>query len=97
MRHGRRSYSSPWYSDTSSHHRLRIAARYSSVRRPRRSNGTPRASNSSRSQPTPTPNSTRPPDSESTSVTALAVYTGLRWGTRQIPVPRRIRSVTAAR
>src|SRR5690606_10160544 len=63
----------------------------------RRSNGMPTASNSSRSQPTPTPSSTRPPDSESRSVTTLAVYTGLRCGTRQMPVPSRTRSVTPAR
>ena len=55
------------------------------MRRPRRSNGAATASNSSRSQPTPMPKSTRPPDSTSRSTTCFAVYTGLRWGTRQMP------------
>ena len=45
----------------SSAHSFRITAMYSSVRAPRFSNGTPTASNSSFSQPTPTPSSMRPP------------------------------------
>jgi hypothetical protein len=40
---------------TSSRHSVRIAVTYSAVRAPRRANGTPRASNSSRDHPTPTP------------------------------------------
>src|SRR5439155_1194495 len=40
--------------------RARMAATYSSVRGPRSSNGTPRAANSSASQPTPIPRRTRP-------------------------------------
>nr|WP_199237415.1 hypothetical protein [Kribbella antiqua] len=37
-----------------------IAARYSSVMAPRRSNGTPRAAYSSDDQPEPTPSTNRP-------------------------------------
>ena len=83
--------------DTSSPlHRVRIAPMYSSVRAPRRSHGTPRASNSSRSQPTPIPNSTRPPLSASRVATSLARTTGLRSGRMRIPVPSRMVEVWAA-
>src|SRR6185436_14550806 len=46
---------------TSSFQTRRMAATYSAARAPRRANGTPSASNSSRDQPTPTPSVSRPP------------------------------------
>jgi hypothetical protein len=57
---------------------LKIAI-HSSVTAPRRSKaGLPSASNSSFSQPTPTPSVILPPDSTSSDATILAVSTGLR-------------------
>ena len=50
---------------------------------------------SSRFQPAPTPNSSRPPVSRSTLAAAFAVTIGSRSITRQIPVPSLIRSVAA--
>src|SRR5438876_10612870 len=50
-----------------------MAARYSRQRAARPSNGTPSASNSSRSQPMPTPKSGRPPERTSQSATCFAV------------------------
>ena len=76
-------------------HRVRIAATYSSVRAPRRSHGIPRASNSSRSQPTPMPRSTRPPVRASMVPSCLARTTGLRSGRMRIPVARRMVDVWA--
>src|SRR5215212_7703333 len=38
----------------------------------------------------------RPPDRWSSVATSFAVMTGSRWATRQMPVPKRTRSVTAA-
>src|SRR5215467_9997248 len=69
---------------------------YSRVRWPRRSNGTPKASNSSASHPTPTPKINRPPLSWSTVAMVLASTSGLCSGTRQIPVANRILVVHAA-
>ena len=56
----------------------------------------PWSSISSRFQPAPTPNSTRPPDRWSTLATSLAVVIGSRWTTRQTPLPIRRRVVAAA-
>ena len=55
------------------------------------------ALNSSSSQPTPMPKSTRPLDSQSRVETSLAVYTGLRWGSSTMAVPSRTVVVWAAR
>ena len=76
-------------------HRVRMAATYSSVRAPRRSHGIPRASNSSRSQPTPMPRSIRPPVRASMVPSCLARTTGLRSGRMRIPVARRMVEVWA--
>ena len=67
------------------------------MRFPRWGHGTFTALNSSSSQPTPTPKSTRPFDSQSRVDTSLAVYTGFRWGNRTIAVPSRTVEVRAAR
>ena len=77
-------------------HSARIAAMYSSLRAPRRSHGTPSASNSSFIQPTPRPSSTRPPDSRSSVASSFARISGLRWGTMRMQVPRRIVGAAAA-
>ena len=69
---------------------------YSSIRAPRSWNGTPRAANSSASQPTPTPSVTRPPDRWSSVAISFAVTTTLRCGSTSTPVASRIRSVRAA-
>ena len=87
---------SPLNSDSSSVHSIFMTFRYSRVRWARRSQGTPSAVNSSASQPTPTPKSKRPPDSLSRLATSLAVTSGLRSGTRQMPVPSRRVLVCAA-
>ena len=50
---------------------------------------------SSRFQPAPTPNSTRPPDRWSTLATSLAVTIGSRSMTRQMPLQTRSRRVAA--
>src|ERR1700751_4921507 len=57
-------------------HSSSIAPRYSSAMRPRSRNGTPRASNSSASQPTPNVAVTRPPLIQSAVASALASTTG---------------------
>src|SRR5262245_15409188 len=75
----------------------RIAARYSSVRAPRSSNGASSASNSRSTYPTPTPNTSRPPDSTSTVASSFARTSGLRSGNTMMPVPSRTDSVRAAR
>jgi hypothetical protein len=62
----------------------------------RRAGSTPWWDISSSFQPTPIPNTKRPPDSTSRLATALAVTMGSRCATRQIPVPSWMRSVTAA-
>ena len=54
------------------------------------------ASNSSSSQPTPMPSSTRPPESWSRVATSLARVTGLRCGRIRMPVPSRMVVVAAA-
>ncbi len=77
-------------------HSARSAATWSSVRLPRSAKGTPMASNSSSSHPTPMPSSTRPPESWSRVATSLARVTGLRCGRIRIPVPRRMVLVAAA-
>ena len=68
----------------------------SSVRGPRSSNGMPRMSNSSFSQPTPTPRRTLPLDSASSVATSFASVTGFRCGRIRIPVPSRTVVVRAA-
>ncbi len=73
-----------------------MAATYSSLRAPRRSQGTPSASNSSCSQPTPRPNSKRPPDSWSRVASSFASTKGLRWGTIRMQVPKRSFGAAAA-
>ena len=73
------------------------ASRYSPVTRPRASkSGAPMASNSSRSQPAPTPRSIRPPESTSMVATALAVNAAGRCGTTMTAERMRAVSVTAA-
>ena len=69
---------------------------YSSARLPRRSNGTPTASNSSFSQPTPMPSSMRPPLRKSMVATCLASTSGLRCGRISTPVMNLSRVVAAA-
>ena len=69
---------------------------WSSVRLPRSLNGMPMASNSSSNQPTPTPSSTRPPESWSRVATSLARVTGLRCGRIRMPVASRMVEVAAA-
>jgi hypothetical protein len=72
-----------------------MASRYSSVRPPRRANGTPSAANSSADHPTPTPSINRPSLSRSRLAALLATTTGLSSGSSSTPVASRIRSVTA--
>ena len=69
---------------------------YSSVRAPRRAKGTPIASNSSLSQPMPTPSSSRPPVMKSRVAVSLARTRGLRCGSTMTPVRKRSRVVSAA-
>ena len=87
---------SPSNDATSSRHSVRIAATYSAVRAPRRANGTPSASNSSRDQPTPTPSVSRPPLRTSSDAACLATSTGLCSGRSSTPVARAIVRVAAA-
>ena len=71
----------------------------SSIRRPRVAFGTWQARNSRSSQPTPAPNTSRPPDSTSRFANALAVTTGSRTGSTRMPVPtvtRRVAGMTVA-
>jgi hypothetical protein len=70
----------------SSLHSARNAATASSVRAARSAKGTPTASNSSSSHPTPMPRRTRPPESASSVASSLASTTGLRWGRISTPV-----------
>ena len=53
-------------------------------------------SNSSFSQPVPTPNVSRPPDKTSSEATIFAVSTGLRYGNTSTDVTSRSRSVAPA-
>ena len=62
----------------------------------RRRGSAPWSRISSRFQPAPTPNSTRPPDRKSSDATSFAVVIGSRWMIRQMPVASLMRSVTAA-
>ncbi len=87
---------SPANDATSSRHRTRIASRYSRARWPRRANGTPIASNSSRDQPTPIPSVSRPPHRTSRLATCLASSTGLCSGNSKTPVASPILRVLAA-
>ena len=91
-----KSTKSPWNVAFSSAHSERIAATYSSVRLPRSWNGTPMASNSSFSQPTPMPSSMRPAERWSSVASSFANTTGLRCGRMRIPVARLMRDVAAA-
>ncbi|MEZ5263992.1 MAG: hypothetical protein R2755_19955 [Acidimicrobiales bacterium] len=72
-RDGASFQNSPSWTDSASTHNRRMSSMYSSLRAPRRSHGTCSASNSSRCQPTPMPKSNRPPESQSTLATSLAV------------------------
>jgi hypothetical protein len=67
-----KSMNSPWNETSSFSQSARITAAYSSVRRVRPSQGTSSASNSSRSQPIPTPRITRPFDIMSSVATSFA-------------------------
>ena len=73
-----------------------MIARYSSVIAPRSAKGTPRASNSSRSHPTPAPKMTRPPERRSRVESIFACAKGLRSGTTTTVVPSFTRVVSAA-
>ena len=89
---------SPSNTGSSSVHSILNACRYSSVTRPRWSNGgAPSASNSSRIQPAPTPSVIRPCESTSIVATSLAVSTAPRCGITVIDVTNRGFSVSAAR
>ncbi len=74
-----------------------MASMWSSARRPRVWNGTPIASYSPGTYPTPMPTINRPRDSTSTEASCFARISGLRNGRITMPVPRRMRSVRAAR
>nr|WP_236004011.1 hypothetical protein [Nonomuraea antri] len=81
---------------SSSSQAARIARRCSSVTRPRRSNGTPSASNSCRAQPAPTPSTSRPPLSCCRLAAIRATSSGCRYGTISTLVPSLMRLVRAA-
>ena len=68
----------------------------STSRLPRASNGTPSASNSSRSHPAPTPRDNRPPLSASSDAACFARTTGFRSGRTSTAVPIVARSVALA-
>ena len=87
---------SPSNEATSSRHSVRMASTYSLVRAPRRSNGTPSASNSSRDQPMPMPSVSLPPLSVSSVAACLATSTGLCSGSSSTPVAIRMVEVAAA-
>ena len=74
----------------------RSTAIASSIRSPRLRYSTLQASNSSRSQPAPSPRVSRPPESTSSVATCLAATTGWRSGRTSTLVPSPIRVVTAA-
>ena len=69
---------------------------HSSSRAPRDSNGTPRASNSSRIQPAPSPATSRPPEMASMLASCLARTSGWRRPASRTAVPISTRSVTTA-
>ena len=82
---------SPWKDGLSLVHSSLKARMYSLVTAPRSwKGGSPKASNSSCIQPTPTPTMTRPWERTSSVANALAVTTGLRCGTIMTLVPKRI-------
>ncbi len=87
---------SPWNDSVSSVHARVRTSRYSSVIRPRRSKGSPSASNSWRAQPIPAPNRNRPPLNRSMLAVTRAVCSGWRYGTIATVVPSSIRSVCPA-
>ncbi len=91
-----KSLNRPWCVAASWVHSARSAVTASSVRAPRSAKGTPMASNSSFSQPTPIPSSRRPPESWSSVAVSLASTTGLRWGRTRMPVASRMALVAAA-
>ena len=68
----------------------------SSMRRPRSRNGTPSASNSASSQPTPAPRINRPPDRFCNVASSLASGSGWRIGNTSTLVPSPTRLVQAA-
>ena len=68
----------------------------SSVRLARSANGTPMTSNSSSSQPTPTPRIMRPFDRTSRVATSFATTAGARCGRIRMPVARRTLVLWAA-
>ena len=75
-----------------------MTCRYSFVTSPRAAKGgAASASNSSRSQPTPAPRMTRPPESTSRVASIFAVVTGFRYGITRTLVPRRTRRVAWAK
>src|SRR5271169_4122692 len=74
-------------------HTARIMAMPSSMRRPRSLNGTPSASNSASSQPTPAPRINRPPDRFCRVANSLASGSGWRIGRTRTLVPSPTRLV----
>jgi hypothetical protein len=93
----RKDTNSPSNSGRSLVHSSIIAARYSSAMRPRFSNGTPMASNSPFSQPTPKAMVRRPPLSQSIVASALAISTAGCSGRMVTDEPTRIRWVAPKR
>ena len=87
---------SPSYPAASSHHSPFIANTVSRTWARLERGSTPWFSISSSFQPTPMPNRKRPLDTRSREATDLANVIGWCCATRQIPVPRLRRSVTAA-
>ncbi len=77
--------------------RARSTAICSSMRAPRFVKRSPRASNSTAFQPTPTPRRSRPAESTSTAAACFATSAVCRWGRIRIPVTSSTRRVAAAR
>ena len=86
----------PFTEATSPAHSSVMAARYSSVIAPRWPNGTPSAANSGSDQPTPTPNTNRPPLNRSMLAAIRAVSSGWRYGRSATVVPNSMCSVCPA-
>ena len=84
---GSKATISPWYSAVDFVQSAFIASMRSRTSLWRVVKTVPWFSISSWFQPLPTPNRKRPPDSRSSEATALAVWIGSRWFTRQTPVP----------
>ena len=94
---GSKSKNSPWNSASSSHQSARSAATHSASARYRAAQGIGRWSASSSSfQPTPTPNTTRPPDAWSRVATVFASAKRSCSNGSATPVARSSRSVAAA-